>query len=60
MYIAVERKVLFNSVLNTIYVRLYGVRHMVKDHSLMGENLLPLLPGLFLPARDLSQVPYFR
>ena len=28
-----ERKVLFNDVLNTFYLRLYGVRHMVKDHS---------------------------
>ena len=23
----------FNDVLNTFYLRLYGVRHMVKDHS---------------------------
>ena len=30
----VERKgsVLFNDTLNTFYLRLYGVRHMVKDH----------------------------
>ena len=28
-----ERKVLFNDTLNTFYLRLYGVRHMVKDHS---------------------------
>ena len=28
-----ERNVLFNDVLNTFYLRLYGVRHMVKDHS---------------------------
>ena len=28
-----ERAVLFNDALNTFYVRLYGVRHMVKDHS---------------------------
>ena len=30
-----ERKgnVLFNDALNTFYLRLYGVRHMVKDHS---------------------------
>ena len=26
-------KVLFNDALNTFYLRLYGVRHMVKDHS---------------------------
>ena len=28
-----ERDVLFNDALNTFYLRLYGVRHMVKDHS---------------------------
>ena len=30
-----ERKgnVLFNDTLNTFYLQLYGVRHMVKDHS---------------------------
>ena len=28
-----EGTVLFNDVLNTFYLRLYGVRHMVKDHS---------------------------
>ena len=28
-----ERTVLFNDALNTFYLRLYGVRHMVKDHS---------------------------
>ena len=30
-----ERKgnVLFNDALNTFYLRLYGIRHMVKDHS---------------------------
>ena len=27
-----ERNVLFNDALNTFYLRLYGVRHMVKDH----------------------------
>ena len=27
-----EGKVLFNDALNTFYLRLYGVRHMVKDH----------------------------
>ena len=37
-----ERSVLFNDALNTFYLRLYGVRHMVKDHldSERG-NLLP-------------------
>ena len=28
-----ERNVIFNDALNPIYLRLYGVRHMVKDHS---------------------------
>ena len=28
-----EGNVLFNDTLNTFYLRLYDVRHMVKDHS---------------------------
>ena len=28
-----ERNVLFNDALNTFYLLLYGVIHMVKDHS---------------------------
>ena len=28
-----ERNVLFNDTINTFYLRLYGVRYMVKDHS---------------------------
>ena len=37
-----ERNVLFNDTLNTFYLRLYGVRHMVKDHSDSEKgNLLP-------------------
>ena len=28
-----EGNVLFNDALNTFYLRLYGVRHMVKDYS---------------------------
>ena len=31
-----EGNVLFNDALNTFYLRLYGVRHMVKDHSEQG------------------------
>ena len=45
-----ERNVLFNDALNTFYLRLYGVRHMVKDHSdsekgnlLMPHRLLLLI-----------------
>ena len=37
-----EGIVLFNDALNTFYLRLYGVRHMVKDHSDSERgNLLP-------------------
>ena len=28
-----EGNILFNDALNTFYLRLYGVRHMIKDHS---------------------------
>ena len=28
-----EGNVLFNDALNTFYLRLYGIEHMVKDHS---------------------------
>ena len=37
-----ERNVLFNDALNTFYLWLYGIRHMVKDHSDRERgNLLP-------------------
>ena len=37
-----EGNVLFNDALNTFYLRLYGVRNMVKDHSDSEKgNLLP-------------------
>ena len=32
-----ERNVLFNDALNTFYLRLYGVRHMVKDQEARDE-----------------------
>ena len=38
-----EGNVLFNDALNTFYLRLYGVRHMVKDHS-DSERGNPLSP----------------
>ena len=38
-----EGNVLFNDTLNTFYLRLYGVGHMVKDHS-DSERGNPLLP----------------
>ena len=39
--------VLFNNALNTFYLRLYGVRHMVKDHS-DSEKGNPLPPHRLL------------
>ena len=45
-----EGNVLFNDALNTFYVQLYGVRHMVKDHS-VSERRNPLPPhGLLFPS----------
>ena len=44
-----EGNVLFNDALNTFYLRLYGVGHMVEDHS-DSERGNPLPPhGLFFP-----------
>ena len=44
-----EGNVLFNDALNTFYLRLYGVEHMVKDH-LDSESENPLPPhGLLFP-----------
>ena len=44
-----EVNVLFNNALNTFSLRLYGVRHMVKDHT-DSERGNPLLPnGLLFP-----------
>ena len=42
-----QRNVLFNDALNTFYLRLYGVRHMVKDHS-DSEKGNPLSPHRLL------------
>ena len=42
-----ERNDLFNDALNTFYLRLYGVRHMVKDHS-DSEKGNPLPPHRLL------------
>ena len=48
-HIGKEGSVLFNNTLNTFYLHLYGVRHMVKDHS-DSERGNPLLPhGLLFP-----------
>ena len=44
-----EGNVLFNEALNTFYLWLYGIRHMVKDHSDSEKgNLLPP-HGLLFP-----------
>ena len=42
-----EGNVLFNDALNTFYLRLYGFRHMVKDHS-DSEKGNPLPPHRLL------------
>ena len=42
-----ERGVLFNDALNAFYLRLYGIRHMVKDHS-DSEKGNPLPPHMLL------------
>ena len=45
----IEENVLFNDTLNTLYLRLYGVRHTVKDHS-DSKRGNPLPPhGLLFP-----------
>ena len=58
-----ERNVLFNDALNTFYLRLYGIRHMVKDHSdsEKGNTLPPhrLLLSI-LTARVLLYAPSHR
>ena len=33
-----EGNIIFNDTLNTFYLRLYGIRHMVKDHSRLQER----------------------
>ena len=42
-----EGNVLFNDALNTFYLRFYGVRHIVKDHS-DSERGNPLPPHMLL------------
>ena len=42
-----EGNVLFNDALNTFYLRLYGIRHMVKNHS-ESERGNPLPPHRLL------------
>ena len=42
-----EENVLFNDALNTFYLQLYGITHMVKDHS-DSERGNPLPPHRLL------------
>ena len=44
-----EGNVLFNDALNSFYLRLYGVGHMVKDHSDSERRNLPPPYGLHFP-----------
>ena len=54
-----EGNVLFNDALNTFYLRLYGVGHMVKDHSDSERgNLLPPHGLLFPISSKGSFIPY--
>ena len=48
-----EGNVLFNNLLNTFYLQVYGIGHMVKDHSdsKTGNPLLPL-HGLLFPINN--------
>ena len=49
-----EGNVFFNDALNAFYLRLYGVRHMVKDHS-DSERGNPLTPhGLLFPISSMG------
>ena len=45
----VEGSVLFNDALNTFYLRLYGVGHMVKEHSDSERGNPPPPHGLLFP-----------
>ena len=48
-YVLKEGNVLFNDAFNTFYLPLYGVRHMVKDHSDSGRGNLLLPHRLLFP-----------
>ena len=57
-----EENILFNDVLNTFYLRLYGFGPMIKDHSESEiENPLPPLHGLLFPiaAKELLYAPSY-
>ena len=44
-----EGSVLFNNALNTLYLWLYGVEHMIKDHSNSERGNPVLAYGLLFP-----------
>ena len=52
------RKCLFNDILNTFYLWLYGVRHMVKDQidSEKGNTLLP--QGFFYKQHSTDRIAH--
>ena len=53
-----EGNVLFNDALNTFNLRLYGVRHMVKDHSDSEKgNPLPLLLSINSKGSFICTIP---
>ena len=57
-----EGNVLFNNALNTFYLRLYGIRHMVKDHSdsVKGNPLPPHRLLFLINCRVLLYTPSHR
>ena len=56
-----EGNVLFNDALNTFYLRLYGVGHMVEDHSVREETRCRHMGYSFrLTARVLLYAPSHR
>ena len=51
-------KFVFNDALNTINLQLYGVRHMVKDHSDSERGNLLLPHGLLFPINSMGSLIY--
>ena len=52
---------IFNNALNTFYLWLYGIRHMVNDHSAREETLLPPHGLLFvISSKVLLYAPFHR
>ena len=50
-----EGNALFNDALNTFYLQLYGIGHMVKDHSDSKRGNLLLPHGLLFPISIIPQ-----